>query len=127
MPERFLLFLGALCGLAGVIASAAAAHVSGDDNLKTAAQFLLFHAPLLAAAPAIVRSGAVHRHIALLALMLVFIGVALFSGQLAMRALKDASLFAMAAPTGGTVLMLGWALLGVAALVPVRKSAAPPA
>lgn len=125
MPERLLLLLGALCGLAGVMTAAAAAHVSGDDNLKTAAQFLLFHAPLLAAAPSIVRSGAVHRHIALLALMLVFVGVALFSGQLALRALKNASLFAMAAPTGGTLLMMGWALLGVSALVPARKAPAP--
>lgn len=127
MPERFLLFLGALCGLAGVMTAAAAAHVSGDDNLKTAAQFLLFHAPLLAAAPAIVRCGAVHRHIALLALMLVFVGVALFSGQLALGALKNASLFSMAAPTGGSLLMLGWALLGVAGLIPARKPAAPSA
>lgn len=123
MPERLLLLLGALAGLAGVMAAAASAHVTGSDNLKTASQFLLFHAPLLAAAPAIVRSGAVHRHIALLALMITVIGVTLFSGQLALGALKQASLFAMAAPTGGTLLMLGWALLGVSALVPARKTA----
>lgn len=123
MPERFLLLLGAITGLAGVMGAAAAAHVAGSENLKTASQFLLFHAPLLAAAPAIVRSGAVHRHIALLALMLTFIGVALFSGQLALGALKQASLFPMAAPTGGTLLMMGWALLGVSALVPARKAA----
>lgn len=119
MPERLLLILGAIAGF-GVMAAAASAHVGGGDNLKTASQFLLFHAPLLAAAPAIVRSGAVHRHLTLLALMLVAFGVALFSGQLALRALKDASLFAMAAPTGGTLLMIGWLMLGVAALVPVR-------
>lgn len=125
MPERLLLFLGALAGFSGVMAAAAAAHTAGGDNLRTSAQFLLFHAPLLVAAPAIIRSGAVHRHLALLALMLVFIGVALFSGQLALRALKDISLFAMAAPTGGTLLMLGWALLGVSALVPGGRQTAP--
>ncbi|MFC0282656.1 DUF423 domain-containing protein [Camelimonas abortus] len=122
MAERLLLILGAIAGFAGVMAAAAAAHVGGGDNLRVSAQFLLFHAPLLAAAPAIVRSGAVRRGPALLALMLAAFGVALFSGQLALRALADASLFSMAAPTGGTLLMLGWLLLGVSALLPARRA-----
>lgn len=123
MAERLLLILGAIAGFAGVMAAAAASHVGGGDNLRASAQFLLFHAPLLAAAPAIVRSGAVRRGPALLALMLVALGVALFSGQLALRALADASLFAMAAPTGGTLLMLGWLLLGLSALLPAPRNA----
>ncbi len=51
----------------------------------------------------------------------LLVGLALFSGDLAMRALMGQPLFPMAAPTGGVVLMAGWLLAAVAALVPQRR------
>ncbi|MFY9290027.1 MAG: DUF423 domain-containing protein, partial [Methylorubrum rhodinum] len=48
----------------------------------------------------------------------LLVGLALFSGDLAMRALAGQALFPMAAPTGGFVLMAGWLLAAVVALIP---------
>lgn len=47
--DRALAALAGLAGLLGVALSAAAAHIPGADSLKTAAQFLLFHAPAILA------------------------------------------------------------------------------
>ena len=120
LPDRILLALGALAGLLGVAASAMAAHRAGADSLKTAAQFLLFHAPALLGLVALAATGATHRLLTRLAAAALVVGLALFSGDLALRALHGTALFAMAAPTGGVLLMGGWLLAAVAAFVPVR-------
>ena len=119
--DRVLLALGALAGLLGVAASAAAAHVSGADSLKTAAQFLLFHAPAILGLVALAVSGATHGLLTRIAAGALVLGLALFSGDLALRALHGTPLFPMAAPTGGFVLMGGWLMAMVAALVPARR------
>jgi uncharacterized membrane protein YgdD (TMEM256/DUF423 family) len=119
--DRILLALGALAGLLGVAASAAAAHVSGADSLKTAAQFLLFHAPAILALAALSATGTTHRLVTRIAAGVLVVGLALFSGDLALRALHGTPMFPMAAPTGGMVLMAGWLLVGVAAFVPGRR------
>jgi uncharacterized membrane protein YgdD (TMEM256/DUF423 family) len=119
--DRILLALGALAGLLGVAASAAAAHVSGADSLKTAAQFLLFHAPAILALAALSATGTTHRLVTRIAAGVLVVGLALFSGDLALRALHGTPMFPMAAPTGGIVLMAGWLLVGVAAFVPGRR------
>lgn len=49
------------------------------------------------------------------------LGLALFSGDLALRALHGTPLFPMAAPSGGVILMAGWLMAGLAALVPARR------
>jgi uncharacterized membrane protein YgdD (TMEM256/DUF423 family) len=49
------------------------------------------------------------------------LGLVLFCGDLAMRAFRGSALFPMAAPTGGFVLMAGWALIAVAALLRVFR------
>jgi uncharacterized membrane protein YgdD (TMEM256/DUF423 family) len=110
--DRILLALGALAGLLGVAASAAAAHVSGADSLKTAAQFLLFHAPAILALAALSATGTTHRLVTRIAAGVLVVGLALFSGDLALRALHGTPMFPMAAPTGGMVLMAGWLLVG---------------
>ena len=51
---------------------------------------------------------------------LLLIGVALFSGDLALRAYAGHRLFPMAAPTGGMVMIAGWALLALAAFISLR-------
>lgn len=119
--DRVLLALGALAGLLGVAASAAAAHVSGADSLKTAAQFLLFHAPAILALVALAATGMTHRLLTRLATAGLVLGLALFSGDLTLRALHGSPLFPMAAPIGGTVLMAGWLLAALSAVVPGRR------
>ncbi|MGU3360534.1 DUF423 domain-containing protein [Methylobacterium sp. M6A4_1b] len=120
--DRALLAMGALAGLLGVAASAAAAHVSGADSLKTAAQFLLFHAPAILALVGLAATGTTHRPMTRLAAGALVLGLALFSGDLALRALHGTPLFPMAAPTGGFALMAGWLLAALSAAVPVRRA-----
>lgn len=119
--DRLILSLAALAGGLGVAASAAAAHGAGTDSLKTAGQFLLFHAPAILALGALGGAGLTHRPVTRAAAALLLVGLALFSGDLALRALAGRPLFAMAAPSGGVALMLGWLAAAVAALVRPRR------
>lgn len=116
LADRVLVLLAALAGLAGVGLSAAAAHITGGGSLSTAAQFLLFHAPALLALVALIANGAVNAKLARLAGYVLVIGLVLFSGDLARRALAGEALAPMAAPTGGVLLMIGWALAGLSGL-----------
>ncbi len=118
--DRALGALACLAGLLGVAASAAGAHIPGADSLKTAAQFLLFHAPAILALVGLGAAGLVRPVLARLAAGLVAAGLCLFSGDLALRALAGHALFPMAAPTGGFALMGGWLMGAVALLVPSR-------
>ncbi|MGO4707174.1 DUF423 domain-containing protein [Microvirga sp. 2MCAF38] len=115
--DRILTVLAALAGLFGVGLSAAAAHVTGDGSLQVAAQFLLFHAPALLALVALVKTEAIRPKLARLAGFILVLGLALFSGDLARRALAGEALAPMAAPTGGVLLMIGWALIGISAVL----------
>nr|WP_255617041.1 DUF423 domain-containing protein [Aurantimonas sp. VKM B-3413] len=98
------LFAG-LFGAGGVAGAAIAAH-GGDIRLVAiAAAMALFHAPALLAlslrAPAVPRtSGA--------AIVLMIVGVLLFSGDLAVLAVTGSGLFSGAAPTGGSAMILAW-------------------
>ena len=116
---RLLIVLAALSGLLGVGLSAAAAHVTGG-NLATAAQFLLFHAPALLALVALVAAGLLHPTLAQAAGYLMVLGLVLFCGDLSRRAFSGVALAPMAAPTGGILLMLGWLLVGLSALLRLR-------
>lgn len=107
MAKAILVLLGGLAGAAGVALSAYAAH-AGGGNLGTAAQFLLFHAPALLAIGLAARSP-----VMLIAGFALALGVTLFAGDLAMRALAGHRLFPMAAPAGGSLLIVSW--LGIAA------------
>ena len=114
-----LIVLAALSGLLGVGLSAAAAHVTGG-NLATAAQFLLFHAPALLALVALIAAGLLHPTLAQVAGYMMVLGLVLFCGDLSRRAFSGVPLAPMAAPTGGILLMLGWLLVGLSALLRLR-------
>lgn len=120
-PDRVLLALGGLTGFLGVLASAAAAHAGGADSLKTSAQFLLFHAPAVVGLVALAAAGASHRGLTRIAASALLLGLSLFCGDLALRALAATPLFPMAAPAGGIVLMMGWLLVAATAFVRVRS------
>jgi len=118
--DKALVALGALAGLAGVALSAAAAHVTGGGTLETAARFLLFHAPALLGVAALTGTRRIHPGAGRAAGLAFALGLVLFCGDLALRSFRGAPLFPMAAPSGGVILMLGWVLVAVAALLPVR-------
>ena len=124
--DRIVAALGCLAGLLGVAASAAAAHIAGADSLKTAAQFLLFHAPAILAITGLAATGCLRPLPARIAGLLLVAGLCLFCGDLALRVLAGTPMFPMAAPTGGFALMAGWLTAAIAVLVPARSRGTAP-
>lgn len=112
--DRILFLLGALCGALGIALSAIAAHREG--SLGTAANMLLVHAPALMVLAG-VRFGRLQRAGA----WILVVGLALFCGDIAARAFLGDRLFPMAAPAGGSLLIGGWLLVAVSALVSRRE------
>lgn len=100
--------LAGLFGALGVAAAAASAHLGGD-LLATASSMLLAHAPALlgVSVAAAMTTGAPRITLRLGGLALT-LGAALFAGDLAAREFHGDRLFAMAAPTGGSLMILGW-------------------
>jgi uncharacterized membrane protein YgdD (TMEM256/DUF423 family) len=111
---QVLIVLAGLAGAAGVAAAAAASHGAAGPDLSIAAQFLMIHAAVVAA---IALSSFEPRGAFLTAASMIFVGLALFSGDLAVRAYGGTRLFPMAAPTGGSLLILGWLALAVAGAI----------
>jgi len=110
-PDRTLLFTAGLLGAAGVALSAAAAH-AGGGNIATAANFLLFHAPAFLglglfgrASGQVMRAGG----------WILLAGVLMFSGDLLARHYLGTRLFPMAAPAGGSLMILGWLVVAASA------------
>ena len=119
--DRAFVSAGAVAGLAGVALAAAAAHGAGGAGLETPAQFCLVHAPALVALGAAIRTGLVLRWLGRAAGLVLVLGIVLFCGDLTLRALTGLAPLRLAAPIGGTLLMAGWALLAIAAVVPDRR------
>lgn len=110
--------LAGLYGAAGVALAAAGAHIASGSSVTTAAYFLLFHAGALLGLSAL---SLVRRlRASLLGAALIAAGVFVFSGDLALRGLKNIVLVHMAAPTGGLMMIAGWLLVGIA--LPVELS-----
>ena len=103
---RILLTLAGLVGAIGIASAAGASH--GDSrNLSSIATVFLAHAPVLVALGLLARGRVLLGTAVVLAL-----GTLVFGGDLAMREWMGQSLFPMAAPLGGGLMILGW--LGIA-------------
>jgi uncharacterized membrane protein YgdD (TMEM256/DUF423 family) len=111
-----LLVLAGLMGACGVGLAAAAAHGTSAAGLDSAAWLLLFHAVAILGVASLAYQGQLWRPLALAAMLCFVAGGALFSGDIAMRAFAGHRLFPMAAPSGGTLLLIGWIILAAAAV-----------
>ena len=111
--------LAGLMGAGGVILSALGAHAA--QGLDPAALMLLVHAPAAIAALAAVHVGLLNRMTGLVGTTVIVSGAILFSGDVALRALAQSKLFSMAAPTGGFMMIAGWIVLSVAAVLRPSK------
>ena len=118
---RVLVVLAGAMGAAGVGLAAASAHQPDAMRLASASSMLLFHAPAVFAAILLVERSVIHMRLGHVAAFGFVIAAALFAGDLTLRQYAGHSLFPMAAPTGGTLLMLSWLLLAVAAIWPQRR------
>ncbi|HSV22560.1 MAG TPA: DUF423 domain-containing protein [Xanthobacteraceae bacterium] len=111
-----LLVLACLMGACGVVLAAAAAHGASGVGLDSAAYLLLFHSLAVLGAVALADQKLLWRPVAFVAMACFEAGGALFAGDVSMRAFTDHRLFPMAAPAGGTLLILAWLLLAAAAI-----------
>src|SRR4051794_23372426 len=118
---RILVALAAVMGADGIILAAASAHQPDATRLASASSMLLFHASAVLAAVLLTERRVLHMRLGLAAALGFVIAAALFAGDLTLRQYAGRSLFPMAAPTGGTLLILSWLLLAVAAVWPRRR------
>jgi len=119
-PFRILIGLAAIMGADGVILAALSAHQADAARLAAASSMLLFHATAVLASAALAERGMVHIRIGIAASFGFVVASALFAGDLTLRQFAGHSLFSMAAPTGGTLLIASWLLLAVGAAWPKR-------
>ncbi|MEN3792861.1 DUF423 domain-containing protein [Fulvimarina sp. MAC3] len=114
MPA-FIQFLAALVGASGVGFAAYASHGTVDQGLAIpAAGILLAHAPVLLALS--IMADRSLRLIGPIALLMT-IGLACFSGDLASRIWLGDRLFQGAAPLGGGLIIVAWLLLALEAVL----------
>jgi uncharacterized membrane protein YgdD (TMEM256/DUF423 family) len=117
VSPTILIVLAGLMGAGGVILAAAGAHVAPGAKLDSAAYMLLFHAAAVLGGVALLQQGQLWRPLGLIALIGLVLGGTLFAGDVALRAFTGHRLFPMAAPTGGTIMIVAWVVLAVAATI----------
>jgi uncharacterized membrane protein YgdD (TMEM256/DUF423 family) len=103
-----------------MLAAASAHQPDATRPGLRASSMPLFHAWAVLAAVALAERGVIHVRIGLAAAWGFVIASALFAGDLTMRQYAGHGLFPMAAPTGGTLLIVSWIALAVAAAWPKR-------
>jgi uncharacterized membrane protein YgdD (TMEM256/DUF423 family) len=120
---RILVALAGLMGACGVVLAAGAAHLADASRLGPASSMLLFHATAVLGTVALIERGVLRAPIGIFAAFGFVVAALLFAGDLTMRQYADHSLFPMAAPTGGTLLIASWIVLALSALWPRRDRA----
>jgi uncharacterized membrane protein YgdD (TMEM256/DUF423 family) len=119
---RILIILAGVMGADGVILAALSAHAADAARLASGSSMLLFHATAVLAAVVLAERRLVHPQIGVAAAFGFVIAAALFSADLTLRQFAGHSLFPMAAPAGGTLLIISWIVLAVAAAWPQRAA-----
>ena len=118
---RILIVLAGIMGADGVILAAASAHQADASRLASASSMLLFHATAVLATVALAERGIIRAGIGIAAAFGFIVAAGLFAGDLTLRQYAGHSLFPMAAPTGGTLLIASWLVLAAAAAWPRRQ------
>lgn len=90
------------------------------EDFKTGAQYQMDHA-LAIVAVGLAAARSLRRRLFNLAGWSFLLGIILFSGSLYVLAMTGESLWGMVTPFGGTLFLVGWALLALAALQEVRN------
>jgi uncharacterized membrane protein YgdD (TMEM256/DUF423 family) len=115
---RILVILAGIMGADGVVLAAASAHQPDAMRLASASSMLLFHATAVLAVAALAERGVIHLRIGIAAAFGFVVAAALFAGDLTLRQYAGHSLFPMAAPSGGMLLIASWLAVAVAAAWP---------
>jgi uncharacterized membrane protein YgdD (TMEM256/DUF423 family) len=126
MPRQAmsLAVLAALMGAAGVALAALSTHADGGDLGRIASEYLILNAAALVGVAAHIRIADWRTARALLIVGgALALGTILFSGDLTARAFAGARLFPMAAPSGGTLMILSWIALAIVFAVGAMREA----
>jgi uncharacterized membrane protein YgdD (TMEM256/DUF423 family) len=119
-----LLVVAGLMGAAGITVAALGAHAYAGAGLDSAGYILLFHAAAVLGLVAAADRDLVLRPIGLAAGAGLALGAILFAGDVTLPIYAGVGLFPYAAPTGGTILIVSWVALAVAAAMqPARRAA----
>ena len=118
--RRVLIALAGLMGACGVALAALSAHGEDAARLQPASAMLLFHASAVMGAVALAARGLAHAKMAITAAAGFIVAAALFSGDLSLRHFAGHGLFPFAPPIGGTLLIVSWLALALAAAWPRR-------
>ncbi|MBX9683437.1 MAG: DUF423 domain-containing protein [Hyphomicrobium sp.] len=113
--------LAGIAGAAGVGLAAVAAHRIESPALATAATMLMIHAVgVLGLAAIAQRAASTGVWLSIAALMLI--AVSLFSGDIALNTVAGRHIFPMAAPIGGSTLIVSWVAVAILAAVSSVKT-----
>jgi len=121
MMMRIVIALAGVMGALGVILGAASAHGADTSRLSAASSMLLFHACAILGSAALADRALIHPVIGAVAAAGFVIASALFAGDVVLRQYAGHGLFPFAAPTGGSLLILSWLVLALAALWQLRS------
>ncbi len=113
---RAVAAVAGLVGATGVILAALAAHQPNATQLGAASSMLLFHAAASLGALALGERRILQPRLGLIAAAGFVTGAPLFAADLVLRQFAGHSLFPMAAPTGGALMIASWMTVTVAAL-----------
>jgi uncharacterized membrane protein YgdD (TMEM256/DUF423 family) len=114
--------LAALSGAAGVMESAAAAHLISDPLLKTSADFLVVNAAAVIAIGALAVAGTQRSSWLLVAATTLLAGSLLFGGELSAHVFLGRPM-PLVAPIGGALTILGWLIAAIAAFASIFQHA----
>jgi uncharacterized membrane protein YgdD (TMEM256/DUF423 family) len=118
---RILIILAGIMGADGVILAAASAHQPDASRLASASSMLLFHATAVLAVVALAERSVINVRVGIAAALGFVIAAALFAGDLTLLQYAGHGLFPLAAPSGGTLLIVSWLALAMAAAWPRRS------
>ena len=114
--------VAALMGAAGVALAAAGVHENGGELAERGAVFLLLHAAAALGIAAHARIATASARSLLIVGFVMEAGAVLFSGELAMHVFTGERIFPLAAPIGGTIMMLSWAALAIVFAAASRRA-----
>ena len=117
--RRGLVALAGFLGASGVVLAALGAHGGDAERLAPASSMLLFHASAVMGAIALA-GRLLHAGLAITAATGFVVAAALFSGDLTLRHFLGHGLFPFAPPIGGTLLIVSWLAIALAAAWPRR-------
>jgi len=123
MTASLLVILAGLMGASGVILAAASAHAVPNAGLDSAGHMLSLHAAAVLGGAAALASGLLWRPLGTVALLGLVLGATLFAADLALRAFAGHRLFPMAAPSGGSIMIMSWLVLAAAGIIGLLRNA----